>query len=1079
MAEPAQRLDDEQDDRRPIYDKTGTEASDPRPQLKALEGGGESSETKSGHLKSVDSDKPTRDELGGAEKEPDESAAGSFYKAGKAQLSPTGFLRAPMTVFGTRRKKVVAGGAVGGIIVTASIFIFLSLIPLKIMHIVNNLQNRFYATSENAIQKQTDVIFKRYIREKVLPSYRNCGTTISRDCSVIVSGSNPVSNLYKTWANARIENKLADNHGIEFQKRPSGWYMITPSTGTRGVNIGGEGERLDNAFQKANRSDIRKAVKAETKWHQMYYRYKVGKLLEQKYGIKRCIIFCTPRDALADKKDERIRAAKIYMSQRVLVPRTETLRIAFECLIANCVADDTKPTEAEPGKNGALHGTAENPDTDTRIREGLVIRAGTYGITDAAAIQKIVDDYNGMSEKGYQKYILEKLFGVTVAGRLSNAVPVAGWIDFVARLINTASDSSRNLKKLSYLTNSTAAVSTFAMYRTYTDEMKTGNVNAEELGSFVQSLDSGDRGTKEDPQVGGNVGAEGTPLYSALFQSESEPTATAGSKSLISNLLSNKVLAATSQGSNQSAKEFIYKCNNDQPVRKDRLVCSEEVMGTGNRYADIISDALSTPPFNVLKEVSDLWLKTVGQVFDLANAIFGKVFQAAMKVAEASCKIPFADNSVPYCIAARLVKENATAIMQAVANWLIPNPFSTNMSGGRTFDMMAAGADVAGNDSAHTTLGGKKISDQQVATIVDEQRQNELQDYKNQPLIARVFDTESQYSPVSKLAMSMPLGAGSVRTSTASIFSNPLNKLGSAFSSIFSPNHVLAAAPASDPFGVTQYGYPQGSIPENPEAYWDKNCSDNPSFAFRKDNKWNEDAANKANIDPITQMPVNYETNPCLLIMSVAGSAGGYFDSSNLTKDDLADSSTGVDVSYSPDPTEPAGDSINQGQLFESSVNIACAPGTKNLGIQDGYTGGNPVKIRICAVSNFPSSSDESTGGYGVSGANGKAVVNSRVSGIIYNMVNEAKADGVTLSATSAFRTMAHQRSLCPCDGVSVAKPGYSNHQMGLAIDFAGLPFTPGPIPGNIFWEWLSKNAANFGYKNYPREAWHWSPTGN
>src|SRR6185437_10171887 len=110
----------------------------------------------------------------------------------------------------------------------------------------------------------------------------------------------------------------------------------------------------------------------------------------------------------------------------------------------------------------------------------------------------------------------------------------------------------------------------------------------------------------------------------------------------------------------------------------------------------------------------------------------------------------------------------------------------------------------------------------------------------------------------------------------------------------------------------------------------------------------------------------------------------------------------------------------------------------------------------------------------------GYAIVICRVSGAVLAMVTAADTSGVKLTAISSFRTMAHQQALCPCDGIHVARPGYSNHQMGLAIDFGGgLPSTPGPIAGNQFWDWLSKNAAIFGYKNYPAEAWHWSPTGN
>ena len=196
--------------------------------------------------------------------------------------------------------------------------------------------------------------------------------------------------------------------------------------------------------------------------------------------------------------------------------------------------------------------------------------------------------------------------------------------------------------------------------------------------------------------------------------------------------------------------------------------------------------------------------------------------------------------------------------------------------------------------------------------------------------------------------------------------------------------------------------------------------------------------------------------------------------------DDQSCANDGMSSSASASTSSTATSTIDTNSLYQDSTTVACAAGTKDLGIQDGYTNGQKVEIRVCAVPNLPSTGEESNGGYGVVGANGDAVVNSRVSGAVLAMVTAADQDGVNLTAISSFRTMAHQQALCPCDGVTVARPGYSNHQMGLAIDFGGgLPSTPGPIPGNQFWSWLSQNAGNFGYKNYPAEAWHWSPTGN
>ena len=75
--------------------------------------------------------------------------------------------------------------------------------------------------------------------------------------------------------------------------------------------------------------------------------------------------------------------------------------------------------------------------------------------------------------------------------------------------------------------------------------------------------------------------------------------------------------------------------------------------------------------------------------------------------------------------------------------------------------------------------------------------------------------------------------------------------------------------------------------------------------------------------------------------------------------------------------------------------------------------------------------------------------------------------------------------------GVRVAAPGFSNHQGGIAVDFA-LRLKPtatagvdGPSLGpstaqtdpwkeSWFWRWLNRRAGDFGFVAYLPEPWHW-----
>jgi LAS superfamily LD-carboxypeptidase LdcB len=53
------------------------------------------------------------------------------------------------------------------------------------------------------------------------------------------------------------------------------------------------------------------------------------------------------------------------------------------------------------------------------------------------------------------------------------------------------------------------------------------------------------------------------------------------------------------------------------------------------------------------------------------------------------------------------------------------------------------------------------------------------------------------------------------------------------------------------------------------------------------------------------------------------------------------------------------------------------------------------------------------------------------------------------------------------------AKPGTSQHEVGLAIDFSNCSSR-----SSACFQWLAGNAARFGFHNLPVEPWHWSTTG-
>jgi len=122
----------------------------------------------------------------------------------------------------------------------------------------------------------------------------------------------------------------------------------------------------------------------------------------------------------------------------------------------------------------------------------------------------------------------------------------------------------------------------------------------------------------------------------------------------------------------------------------------------------------------------------------------------------------------------------------------------------------------------------------------------------------------------------------------------------------------------------------------------------------------------------------------------------------------------------------------------------------------------------------------------GVSLIDGKKIVNSYLP-FVQAIITAAKKDNITLHINEGFRTWEEQygfrqRNVIDKNKVNdkeylvnadnglfnprTAKPGYSNHQNGDAIDFN--------VPSDVY-KWMVKNAIKYNWiRTVESERWHW-----
>lgn len=180
---------------------------------------------------------------------------------------------------------------------------------------------------------------------------------------------------------------------------------------------------------------------------------------------------------------------------------------------------------------------------------------------------------------------------------------------------------------------------------------------------------------------------------------------------------------------------------------------------------------------------------------------------------------------------------------------------------------------------------------------------------------------------------------------------------------------------------------------------------------------------------------------------------------------------------------ETAGATV-EGDITESSVDIACAEGTEDAGIAEGWYRGEDIPIRLCDIPGTtmidPSDADGAT----------MIRVNSRISGVYLGLTEKMRSDlGVdAIRVTDSYRSYARQAQYYADSYNGAARPGYSNHQLGAAVDFqmpsgnsldkcvdvAGLC----TLSGDQYYDWLAAHGAEYGLVQLGFEYWHWQPSG-
>ncbi|WP_246958304.1 D-alanyl-D-alanine carboxypeptidase family protein [Brachybacterium sp. Marseille-Q7125] len=156
--------------------------------------------------------------------------------------------------------------------------------------------------------------------------------------------------------------------------------------------------------------------------------------------------------------------------------------------------------------------------------------------------------------------------------------------------------------------------------------------------------------------------------------------------------------------------------------------------------------------------------------------------------------------------------------------------------------------------------------------------------------------------------------------------------------------------------------------------------------------------------------------------------------------DYLTDNTIGCDATDLPLSAAPDG-LPTQEQLLQPSAGIACPEGTVDLGPGTGGAKGKKIPIRLCSIPGTVCTGTDC--GVGTLGgkARGEVVINSLVAPHFIAWLNDVRVAGHNPTFVSSFRSWESQERISRGGtNPNAADPGKSNHQMGAALDIAGLP---------------------------------------
>lgn len=765
--------------------------------------------------------------------EADESQAvgiddqGSYYKREPGKKTRRGLF--------SRRQKLIGGGLVGLVGSGGIIFVIFFAPLLRLESYFAKINDRVFSYATSAVERRTEHLFNWYMIKHVVNLDR-CGNRATIDCRANYTGI--AGGLFNTWRDAKIEEKLFDQYGLQIESTRN----PDPAAGVHRFTLRdrfGREVKLTNADLQSGRftggsrelgRDFRHFLRENTKWHQVIQRRSVRNYMERKHGIKSwCFMACKTRDNVELRTSTAKVRYKYWFVNRFVYPFSPKYGFIMDCLISGTPGEG-RCSAGELRKRidrNALPDEEVN-DIITRFRENPNTRLS--GIVVEKLLAKV------MSQQSAKAVVS----AIPVAGQIYFALVVIDMLDRMDGFIE-----NNGLSKFAANINAQQYLEYYAGMRSANDEIKSGALPLEDIGAITTDFDL-------------DKSAEQSRVYQ---QRNNLPV----------------------------LSDDTYRCADGLPIPDDELICEEKKVSRtfavedwrNNRIVDGLADILNRYGNCIGVEVlgrcpqgepSKYIRPILGGIDKISSSIFGPLADGVLSAIKV---IPGVSNI--FSFAEGKFKE----IMTAFFSNIFPLPIDVDSPGRDKHDGLWAGGEVAASEfgkGGYTEtgeaygLGAPALNPVQSGAIMEDFLAQEDYEHRKSNLLARLTDLSSPNSLLSKAVHGAPTNINQVPGNFASGISRAFNGLFNPdyITALFGKDRVLAQNTSENfenPFEITRYGYPLNdpAIAMDPDKLTDEYCA-KAREAWEKSKTENP----RTGIDEYTA------SNPCLLEYVSVEAAGAF-----------------------------------------------------------------------------------------------------------------------------------------------------------------------------------------------------------